>query len=379
MSEEDAERQARRALSVLVEPGDADAGAAVAAIGAVTLWAMVTSGQGLADLRDVMEAAGEDAYRMPAAWKRWRPRVDRVDLDDQQRRADRAEARFIVPGDAAWPGGWDDLGDHAPLGAWVRGDASALTARPGVAMVGARAATGYGEHMTAEVVGDLASFGATIVSGAAYGIDGAAHRSALATGMTTVAVLAGGADRVYPAGHAALLGGILRSGGAVVSEMPPGSEPTRWRFLARNRLIAAMSAATVVVEAGWRSGSLNTAGHAAALARPLGAVPGPVTSAASAGCHRLLREYDAVCVTTGAEVAELAGLASVTAGGDDIEDASGLARRVIDSLSARVPRDRAEIAVRAGAGFDEVAAVLGLLELDGLVVRVGEGWCAPGR
>ena len=141
----------------------------------------------------------------------------------------------------------------------------------------------------------LVDRGFTIVSGAAYGIDGMAHRAALASGGTTVAFLAGGVDRFYPLGHEALLGRIAEQG-AVVAELPCGSAPTKWRFLQRNRLIAAATEATIVLEAGMRSGSLNTAGHAAALGRPLGAVPGPVTSPASAGCHRLLREYDAVCV-----------------------------------------------------------------------------------
>jgi DNA processing protein len=155
-----------------------------------------------------------------------------------------------------------------------------------------------------ETVSAIAEAGVAIVSGAAYGIDGMAHRSALAVGGTTMAFLAGGVDRFYPSGHDALLGRIMDSG-LVLAEAPCGYAPTKWRFLLRNRLIAASSQATVVMEAGWRSGSLNTANHAATLCRPLGVVPGPVTSASSAGCHRLLREYDAVCVTTASEMLEL--------------------------------------------------------------------------
>ena len=132
-----------------------------------------------------------------------------------------------------------------------------------------------------------------------------AHRAALASDGTTIAFLAGGIDRFYPLGHESLLTRIAQTG-AVVSELPCGAAPTKWRFLQRNRLIAAASQATVVLEAGIRSGSLNTAGHAAALGRPLGAVPGPVTSPASAGCHRLLREFDAVCVVDADQMAELA-------------------------------------------------------------------------
>ena len=177
---------------------------------------------------------------------------------------------------------------------------------PTIALVGARAATGYGEHVAMESSAGLVDRGFAIVSGGAYGIDGMAHRAALASDGTTIAFLAGGVDRFYPLGHESLLSRIAQTG-AVVSELPCGAAPTKWRFLQRNRLIAAASEATVVLEAGIRSGSLNTAGHAAALGRPLGAVPGPVTSPASAGCHRLLREFDAVCVVDADQMAELAG------------------------------------------------------------------------
>ena len=189
---------------------------------------------------------------------------------------------------------------------WVRGRPDALAwSVPTIALVGARAATGYGEHVAMEASAGLVDRGFAIVSGGAYGIDGMAHRAALASDGTTIAFLAGGIDRFYPLGHESLLSRIAQTG-AVVSELPCGAAPTKWRFLQRNRLIAAASQATVVLEAGIRSGSLNTAGHAAALGRPLGAVPGPVTSPASAGCHRLLREFDAVCVVDADQMAELA-------------------------------------------------------------------------
>ena len=175
-----------------------------------------------------------------------------------------------------------DLEAHAPFALWVRGDPRRLAALDrSIALVGARAATGYGEHVTIEAASGLVDRGFAIVSGAAYGIDGAAHRAALASQGTTVAVLAGGLDRFYPSGHEQLLGRIADRG-VVVAEVPPAPTPTKWRFLLRNRLIAALSGATVVVEAGWRSGSLNTAGHAATLGRPLGAVPGPGDAAPQA-------------------------------------------------------------------------------------------------
>ncbi|MGB3376664.1 MAG: DNA-processing protein DprA, partial [Microbacterium sp.] len=175
----------------------------------------------------------------------------------------------------------------------------------------------------------------------------------------------------YPIGHQQLFDRI-RAGGAVLSEVPCGSAPTKWRFLQRNRLIAAAGAATVVVEAGWRSGSLNTAGHAAALGRPLGAVPGPISSAASAGCHRLLREYDAVCVTNAQEVRELWG-----DGVDDVATEPSVSPdqiRLLDALSTRTPRVVTEIARLSGLAESRVRSLLGLLGLDGAVEQVRDGW-----
>jgi DNA processing protein len=192
----------------------------------------------------------------------------------------------------------------------------------------------------------------------------------------TVAFLAGGVDRFYPSGHDALLTRIVESG-AVMSELPCGQAPTKWRFLQRNRLIAAVSQATVVLEAGWRSGSLNTAGHAAQMGRPLGAVPGPVTSAASAGCHRLIREFDAVCVTNADEMAELAPLTSVHL--DSVENVelpppATDQIRLLDALSARSQRAAADLAARAGLSLARVQSLLGALELEGRVVEGEKGW-----
>lgn len=210
-----------------------------------------------------------------------------------------------------------------------------------------------------------------------YGIDGAAHRGALSAGGSTIAVLAGGVDRPYPAGHRDLIDRIAAHG-VVVADVPCGSAPTKWRFLARNRLIAALSDATVVVEAGWRSGALNTAHHAAEIGRPLGAVPGPVTSAASAGCHRLLREVDAVCITGAADVRELCGIGDESATDQGLFDAreyTGERTRILDAVTARSERTTADVARRSGYSIAEAAALLGLLELEGAVKRQGEGWC----
>jgi DNA processing protein len=288
------DRAARFLLSHLTEPGDAHMNQLVESVGAENAWLFVS------------QVGSEPASVSTEALKRWRPRIQRSwtlewAIDERIRQIGRG-IRFIIPSDEAWPNGLADLGYNAPLGLFVRGDVSQMTAlnlMPSVAVVGARAATSYGEHVTGELVAELARTH-LIVSGAAYGIDGQAHRVAIAAGGKTIAFLAGGVDRPYPAGHANLIERITVNG-AVVSEIPPGSTPTRWRFLQRNRLIAAASQGLVVVEAGYRSGSLNAAGHARSLGRRVMAVPGPVTSAASAGCHRLLTE-GATLITDAADV-----------------------------------------------------------------------------
>jgi DNA processing protein len=287
--------------------------------------------------------------------------------------------RIVTAADREWPGQLDDLEEHAPLCLWVRGDTSMLGGlQPSVALVGARAATSYGEHVALELSADLAGGGIPVVSGGAYGIDGASHRAAMAVGGVTVALLAGGAERAYPAGHTQLIDRMTRKG-AVVSEVPCGSAPTKWRFLQRNRLIAALSSATVVVEAGWRSGSLNTAAHAAALSRGLGAVPGPITSAASAGTHRLLREFGAQCITSAADIRELLGMGTAptrlsTASGVDARPRTDDATRVRDALTTRAWRDIDDIARRSGMAPQDVEVILGLMHLEGQVIRSGGGW-----
>ncbi|HEU0257106.1 MAG TPA: DNA-processing protein DprA, partial [Microbacteriaceae bacterium] len=310
------ERFARGVFTMIAEPGDAAAGLLLRALGPLRALSHVVrrdDARTVSRLVDDPEDAASLAHTLPAALERWRPRLSSKAAIDAFRHAAHLGASFLVPGDAGWPAGLDDLGDHAPAGLWVRGDATRLVGLShAVALVGARAATGYGTAVAAELASGAADRGLAVVSGAAYGIDGMAHRATLASAGLTVAILAGGIDKLYPSGHAELLAGIIRDG-VVVAEMPCGFSPTRWRFLLRNRLIAACSTATVVVEAGARSGSLNTAGHAAELGRALGAVPGPVTSPASAGCHRLIREYDAQLVTCPDDMAELAGLAPAEA------------------------------------------------------------------
>ena len=285
---------ARAIWSTIIEPGDQDAGELIANLNAAEALEAV--------LNEASDSTGEEKLR--TLRERVIPKFSSGAVEMAFRSAARFGAELVTPEHPHWPIRLNDLGTSAPVALWVRGNSELLVEEVSTAFVGARAATGYGEHVTMEIAAGLVGRGHTIVSGAAYGIDGMAHRATLASSGRTVAYLAGGVDRFYPSGHDALLSRIVEAG-VVASELPCGSAPTRWRFLMRNRLIAASTKATLVVEAGWRSGSLNVAGHAVALGRPLGAVPGPVTSAASAGCHRLIRECGAIVVTSADEAAEL--------------------------------------------------------------------------
>lgn len=272
---------------------------------------------------------------------------------------------------------------HPPLVLWavgsVRMDAVACRA---ASIVGTRAATAYGQHVAADLAAGLAMRDVAVVSGGAFGIDGAAHRAALAGDGVTVAVVAGGIDVPYPAGHAGLLRRIAGDG-LVLSEYPPGSRPTRTRFLTRNRLVAALSGATVVVEAGARSGAANTAGWAEALGNSVCAVPGPVTSAASVGCHRLLRD-GALVVTRAEEIVELVGRMGELAPEDErpaspLDALTDTERRVYDALPKRGARSADEVAVIAGIPAYQVLGPLAMLEMAGLVGHDGGRWRLVGK
>lgn len=286
--------------------------------------------------------------------------------------------RFVIPGDTEWPRQLDDLGDARPIGLWIRGPADLRSwALRSVAVVGARACTPYGAHIATTLASDLAERGWVVVSGAAFGIDGAAHRGALAAHGATVAVLACGVDTPYPRGHAGLLGRIAEQG-LVIGELPPGSHPTPSRFILRNRVIAALTRGTVVVEAEYRSGSLATARHAQRLGRHTMGVPGAVTSGLSAGVHELLRGH-ATLVTDAAEVVELVGdmgeLAPARRGPVLPRDLLAPATaRVLEALPARRPTPVAEIAGRAGTTPDDTLARLYELHSLGYVERQGEDW-----
>ncbi|MFC7626057.1 DNA-processing protein DprA [Microlunatus sp. GCM10028923] len=360
------DRRARMALSAVVESGEVELSRLVDELGASEVWRRArdgTLGRPLAD------------------------RAGRLDLRAVLADAAQRGMRFVAPADADWPRPLDDLRRAEPVqrrgglpfGLWLRGPARLADGGRAVAIVGSRAATAYGTAVATELAADLAERQVTILSGGAYGIDAAAHRGALAAGGRTVAVLAGGADVPYPKGNEALLNRIAEDH-VIVSELPPGAAPTRMRFLARNRLIAALADGVIVVEAALRSGARNTANWAVGTGRVLMALPGPVHSTLSAGPHLLVREGQATLVTSAADVLELISpvgqeLAPVQRGERRVTDGFDPIRlAVFEAVPARRWRPSGEIALIAGVPLRRALAELTALEGEALVDGSAEGW-----
>ncbi|MDX8145412.1 DNA-processing protein DprA [Lentzea sp. BCCO 10_0061] len=367
----DAVRLARAYLSRVAEPYPAALAALVAEVGPVEAADRVRAG----------EISPSVASQTAARRAEERAHADLVAIA-------KAGGRLVIPEDEEWPrwpllalenaGGRRCGGE--PLALWVRGPHFLADAvDKAVAVVGSRASSGYGEQVAGEFAYGLALAGMTVVSGAAYGIDGAAHRGAFGAGGLTIAVLACGADVAYPAGHQGLLAKVAREG-LIVSEYPPGVMPARHRFLTRNRLIAALGGGTVVVEAGRRSGAKNTAAITLALGRPLMVVPGPVTSASSVGCHELLRDGRAVSVSSVAEIVESVGrfgddLATEPAEKEsDLGAPHGEAMRVYEALGKRNGVSDEVVSVESGVPLERVRALLPELELAGLALQLDGGW-----
>jgi DNA processing protein len=366
----DDDRMARVALSRLVEPGDHRVVSLVAELGAVKLRELLSQDPESSGLRTDVHA------RLPT-----------LDPERDLDLATRQGIRFVTPGDDEWPSRLDDLMRAEilqervgpPLGLWVKGPLRLDQLAESVAVVGSRSSTTYGDDVAAAISAVVASSGRPVVSGAAFGIDVAAHRGALSMEGPTVAILACGADRDYPMAHQALLRHLAKTC-AVISELPPGCAPTRGRFLSRNRLIAALTRGTVVVEAAVRSGALNTANWAGRLNRPLMGVPGPVTSGPSQGVHQLVRSGAATLVTNGAEVLEVVGDSGshlVEAPHAPARPRDRLSRRlaqVLDAVPVASPAPVDSIASAAGIGLVEVSSALTNLHRNGLVERSQSGW-----
>lgn len=364
----DDERLARAGLSRVVEPGDLAALKAFEGLEALEIWEMLR--------------------RKAPRTQRWATRLAEVEPERDLERAAAVGARFVIPGDDEWPEQVEVLAEAGqltrragvPFGLWVRGPANlrqVLTRS--VAIVGARACSSYGEHVAAELAAGLAGNGVTVVSGGAYGIDAAAHRGALAGSGVTVAVLACGVDVSYPKSNSALFSRIVADG-LVVSELPPGCSPTKLRFLARNRLIAATTLGTVVVEAGVRSGALNSAGWAEQCGRAVLAVPGPITSRMSHGSHLLVRERDAVLVTNVPDIIEAisplgTGLTPhPQAPAKPTDHLDHDLRRTLDAVPLLRPAPATRIATTAGLSLEATRQSLATLADLSLVQHEQSGW-----
>ena len=321
---------------------------------------------------------------------RWNRRMERT-LNAEAHMAATCGAWLVTPADPLWPPQLNDLGPARPYGLWCRGDSRHLldlASTPSVALVGSRDPSIYGTEATTHLAAELARHGYTVISGGAMGIDIAAHRAALTqqgSDLPTIAFMAGGLDRLYPAQNSDALNMIIDRG-LIMSEVSVGNTPTRWRFLERNRLIAALARHTIVVEARWRSGALNTARHAMEIGRTLWAVPGQINSPNSVGTNRLLRDGLAQTLTEAADILEYDAAAGFELGTEhESEWDQAASSSTLDELTERQSRVWDDLSPRSYRGVDEIAAALGLsardvmadlfhLERCGLAESSGTSW-----
>ncbi|TYK48319.1 DNA-processing protein DprA [Actinomadura decatromicini] len=366
------ERTARATLTAVAEPGDAFLNRIIDTSGPERALEAIRTGR----LPDDVPAGPKEIDRLA----HWRIRLIAAEPDQDMAVCARFHGRLICPGEPEWPTTLDDLGSGRPYALWLRGPGDLrYNCLRSVAVVGSRAASPYGMRAASDFASELADRGWTVISGGALGIDAAAHRGALAADGRTVAVFANGVDVPYPASNEGLFAEIARRS-LLVSESPPGTHPHRLRFLIRNRVIAALSRGTLVVEAEARSGALNTAAWAARLGRMVMAVPGPITSRTSVGCHRLLREENATVITRTEEIIETVGRL-----GTDLappphtpvfprDRLEPVTRSVLEAFPARGAVGPAQLAVKAGMDLPTVNAKLGLLAAAGFVERAPGGW-----
>lgn len=346
------DRRARLIISISGEPGDERVGQAVAEFGAAAAVERWLSGYGA-------EAMCKSVDRV----------MNSALIEQAVKSLNSVRGRFITPGDQEWPPSLDDLDVCAPIGLWCTGGGvlSQIT-KQSLAVVGARSATAYGQRIAHEISVQAATEDVGVISGAAYGIDAAAHRGALVGQGKTVAVLACGVDVAYPVSHRGLLSNITDSG-VIVSEAPPGAKPHKHRFLIRNRLIAALSQSTVVVEAALRSGSLSTLNWAHVLSRQTWGIPGPMTSATSAGVHAAIRD----------------NMMKIATSVDDIfQDFKspvlptqlGLLDGAIVGMLTKGPQSTHDLAFHFGAqvDFNDLQGALSLLEIRKIAILTNQGW-----
>ncbi|MCW2894053.1 MAG: protecting protein DprA [Actinomycetia bacterium] len=400
------EAYARAALTYLAEPTDRWLGQLIRVHGAAVTLDAIKTGRPLGATELVGNMAGQRTgsgvprgkahEAIKAAMERWRTRLPELPAPEQILAFGESGIRLACPGDPEWPGQLADLGDDQPYALWLRGNADLrFSCLRSVAIVGSRAATAYGSYVASEFAASVAARGVAVVSGGAFGVDAAAHRGALAADGVTIAVLACGVDVPYPTAHAELFDAIAAQG-VIVSEWPPGRHVSRLRFLVRNRMIAALATGTLVVEAGQRSGAVNTARYARDLRRRLMAVPGPITSDLSAGCHQVIREWQGTLVTSAAEVIEhvspvgepVIGEPSAAEPGTVVQLASRRqampvfprdlldleSAKVLDAMPRRGGMGTVRVAQRAGLAPATTATLLGKLATGGFVERCDDGW-----
>jgi DNA processing protein len=359
--------------SYICEPGDMLAGLIRKQLGSEFALEEVKTTK---TAKEILELLPDDKFRAPMfisslsdsleCWRR------RLKANQVSRAIDvllEHKGKLLTPQSKEWPHQLADLGNGEPPALWILGDVNSLK-EPLVSVVGARLASDYGLGVTKDLVRYLVGRGYSIVSGGALGIDARAHQSAIEASGKTIAVMAGGIDRLYPAKNLELFSEIKQTG-ALISEVAPGVAPARWRFLQRNRLIAALGQATLVIEAGYRSGSINTAGHANELDRPVGAVPGPINSVRSAGCHRLIRESRAELISTPTDLLELLEVQEHL---DELE--FGLTSNEIRALDALQYSEASleQIALIAGLTAGEAEFAVSRLSNRSLITRTSKGW-----
>lgn len=353
---------ARVGWNYLVEPGDRIAGTLVEALGPEEALERLLRN----DTTVVNDLSPEE---LVAAYARWQPRLERGKALAIIKEAKRRGIFPIVPGGSWWPDSFESLSKHQPLMLWGLGHPETLKASgESVSLVGSRTVTNYGNWATYEIAEALCELGVAVVSGGALGVDSVAHRAALRNKGVTVAIMAGGLFNNYPAANAELFDQISQSG-ILLSEMTPEARPTRWRFLQRNRLIAALGRAVIVTEAGYRSGSINTVNHALELDRPVFALPGQINSPNSAGCNRLISEGKAEPII---DIEQLL----IRLGYKDEKNPTEVVLgqfelRLLDALTRNF-QDLSKLAVQAGLGPTELRLAVGGLELAGLVKRDGQ-------
>lgn len=330
---------------------------------------------------ELLRRVGVDKWNQ--AFSKWQARLKVLDLLVLEKMLARGRFQLLTRRDSNWPVGFQNV-ENAPWALWAIGDTTVLNslADKAVAMVGARAVSALGNDVATELAFRCASEGIVLVSGGAYGVDRLVHIACLKAGTPTVSLLAGGLDRPYPASNADLFKQITRNG-VLLSQYPPGARPTRWRFLDRNRLIASLSAATIVIQAGVRSGALNTANHAIELGKQVGAVPGPVNQAEWTGSNRLIRQ-GATLITSAEDVLEMISPLGEVAESEYrvktgyLDGLDALTARILDATPIKSHADVEAIARASGVALSEVAAVMGNLEMDGRVIQKAGKWKKTG-